>query len=69
MLLCRGEMMKIFDIALPVMLVIALAIIYFLWGCKEDWYLTIVAVVVIIVTAVISFVQNKKMKKLSEKNK
>ena len=60
--------MKIFDVVAPILLVIALVIVYFLWGCKGDLHLTILAAVVIVAAAVVAFVQNAKMKKLKEKN-
>ena len=60
--------MKIFDIVAPILLVIALVIVYFLWGCKGDLHLTIFAAVVIVAAAVVAFVQNAKMKKLKEQN-
>ena len=60
--------MKIFDIVAPILFMIALVIVYFLWGCKGDLYLTILAAVVIVAAAVVAFVQNAKMKKLKEQN-
>ena len=58
--------MKIFDIVAPILLVIALVIVYFLWGCKGDLHLTILAAVVIVVAAVVAFIQNKKIKKIRD---
>ena len=59
--------MKFFDVAAPVLLILALVIIYFFWGCKWALYLTIVAGVIIIVTALIANKQNKKIKELQDK--
>ena len=60
--------MKIFDIVAPILLAVALVIVYFLWDCKGDLHLTILAAVIIVVAAVIAFVQNAKMKKLKQQN-
>ena len=60
--------MKIFDIVAPILLVIALVIVYFLWDCKGDLHLTILAVAVMIVAMAVALMQNAKMKKLKQQN-
>ena len=47
--------MKIFDIVAPILLVIALVIVYFLWDCKGDLHLTILAAVVMIAAMAVAF--------------
>ena len=59
--------MKILDVVAPVLLIFALIISYFYWGCNWDLCLTIVAGVIIIVTVLIANKQNKKIKELQDK--
>lgn len=58
---------NIFDVIAPILLVIALIIICFFWGCKLDLYMTIAAVVIIGIFAVIAHKKNKRIRELTEK--
>lgn len=59
--------MKFADIGVSVLFVVALAVIYFFWGCHLDLYVTILAGVVIAATGLTTYVQYKKMKELETK--
>lgn len=59
--------MKFADIGVSVLFVVALAVIYFFWGCHLDLYVTILAGVVIAATGLTTYVQYKKMKELEPK--
>ena len=61
--------MKYVDIAVTVIFIIALVGIYFFWGCTWDLYATVLPVLIILVSVIIGFVQNKKMKELEAPKK
>lgn len=54
------------DITVSALFIAALVIIYFFWGCHLDLYVTILAGVVIAVSALVTYVQYKKIKELTE---
>ena len=54
-----------FDMAVTIVFVLALLIIYFFWGCHLDWYVTILACIIIAVSVLTEHVQNKKIKELT----
>ena len=56
--------MKYVDIGVSVLFIVALVVIYFFWGCHLDLYVTVLAAVVIAVTALTTYMQYKKMKEL-----
>lgn len=56
--------MKYVDIGVSALFIAALIVIYFFWGCHLDLYVTVLAAVVIAVTALTSYMQYKKMKEL-----
>lgn len=56
--------MKYVDIGVSVLFIAALVVIYFFWGCHLDLYVTVLAAVVIAVTALTTYMQYKKMKEL-----
>ncbi len=58
--------MKLIDIAVPAIFVIALIIIYFFWGCQFDLYIAILAGIVVLVTVLTTYMQNKKITELEE---
>lgn len=60
-----------FDIAAAIVLPVCLIICYFFWGCSLDLPVTIIAVIITVLGAVVLQRQNKKIKKLNaelEKN-
>lgn len=61
--------MKYVDIGVSVAFIVALVVIYFFWGCHLDLYVTILAAVVIFVTALTGIVQYRKMKELKAEEK
>ena len=61
--------MKYVDIAVMVIFILTLVVIYFFWGCTWDLYATILAGLVVIVSVLIGYQQNKKLKELEELNK
>ena len=56
--------MKFVDIGVSVLFVVALAVIYFFWGCHLDLYVTILALLILAVTGLTTYVQYKKLKEL-----
>ncbi len=46
---------------------IALVVIYFFWGCKLDWIVTIIAVLVAAISITLLLYQNKMIKELGGK--
>lgn len=63
----NGFNMKYVDIAVTVLFVLALVVIYFFWGCELDMYITILAGIVVAVSALTAFVQNKKLNELGDR--
>ena len=59
--------MKYVDIGVSVLFIVALVVIYFFWGCHLDLYVTALAGVIVLVTAMVRFAQNKKLKELTGK--
>ncbi len=57
---------KILDIAVPVIFVLVLIVFCFFWDCELDLYMTILAGVVLLVTGLTTYLQNKKIKELEE---
>ena len=60
----QSNKMKYVDIAVSVVFIIALVVIYFFWGCKLDMYLTVLAVIIIAVSGITTYVQYKKLSEL-----
>lgn len=58
--------MKVLDIAIPVVFILALIIIYLFWGCHLDMYITVLAGIVVFVTVLTTYVQHKKIKELED---
>ena len=56
--------MKFVDVGVSLLFVVALAVIYFFWGCHLDLYVTILALVILAVTGLTTYVQYKKLKEL-----
>lgn len=56
--------MKTIDIIVAAVFLAALVVIYFFWGCNYDLIVTIIAGVVLIVTGIIAFSQERKLKEL-----
>lgn len=56
--------MKYVDIGVSVLFIIALAVIYFFWGCHLDLYVTILALLILAVTGLTTYVQYRKLKEL-----
>ncbi len=61
--------MKYVDIAVSVIFILALIVIYFFWGCKWDIYATILALIILLVTSIITYKQYKEIKKLEAEKK
>ncbi len=61
--------MKYIDIAVSVIFILALIVIYFFWGCKWDIYATILALIILLVTSIITYKQYKEIKKLEAEKK
>lgn len=59
--------MKRIDALVPVLFIISLVVIYFFWGCHLDLYVTILAGMIILVTGLTTYLQNKKIKELTSK--
>jgi len=57
--------MKYVDMSVTILFVVALFIIYFFWGCHLDLYVTILACLMIAVSVLVTYVQNRKIKELS----
>lgn len=60
--------MKFLDIAVPVIFILVLVAIYFLWDCHMDKYITALAGIVAFVTVLTTYIQHKKIKELEEVN-
>lgn len=58
--------MKYVDISVSVLFVLALIVIYFFWGCEIDVYAAIIAGIVLVITGLVTYIQYKKMKELTE---
>lgn len=58
--------MKYVDLLVSVLFVIAVVVLYFLWGCHMDLYVTIAAVILFAVALWNTFRQYKKIKELSK---
>lgn len=58
--------MKYIDIAVPVIFIFALIVIYFFWGCQLDLYITVLAGIVVAVTALTTYLQTKKIEELEK---
>ncbi len=58
--------MKVMDIAVPVIFVLALIVIYLFWGCKLDLYITVLAGIVVLVTVLTTYMQYKKINELED---
>lgn len=56
--------MKYVDTVVAVVFLICLVALYFMWGCRMDLYVTILAGTVILVTGMIRTLQYKKLKEL-----
>lgn len=56
--------MKFVDVGVSLLFVVALAVIYFFWGCHLDLYVTILALLILAVTGLTTYVQYKKLKEL-----
>ena len=56
--------MKFVDVGISVLFVVALAVIYFFWGCHLDLYVTILALLILAVTGLTTYVQYRKLKEL-----
>lgn len=56
--------MKFVDVGVSLLFVVALAVIYFFWGCHLDLYVTILALLILAVTGLTTYVQYKKLKDL-----
>lgn len=56
--------MKYIDISVSVLFIAALVVIYFFWGCHLDFYVTLLAMIVIAVTGLTTYMQYKKLKEL-----
>lgn len=54
--------MKIVDIAVTVVFVVAIIALIFLWGCHVDPVITIIAGVVVVASGILKYVQYKKLK-------
>lgn len=59
--------MKYVDIGVSVLFVIALIVIYFFWGCHLDLYVTVLAGVIILVTALTTYIQYKKIREFEDR--
>lgn len=62
----ENNKMKYVDIVVSVVFVLALVVIYFFWGCKLDLYVTVLAGIIIAASVAATYVQNKKIKELSQ---
>lgn len=56
----------ILDWVVTGLMLIALVVIYFFWGCKMDLWVTILAAVIVIAGTVLLQMQNRKIKKMNE---
>lgn len=56
----------ILDWVVTGLMLIALVVIYFFWGCKMDLWVTILAAVIVIAGTVLLQMQNKKIKEMNE---
>lgn len=61
--------MKYVDTTVTLLFIASLIVIYFFWGCQMDLYVTILAGVIVLVTAMVKFIQYKKLKCLSTEEK
>lgn len=60
----KNMKMKYVDAIVAVVFLICLVALYFVWGCRMDLYVTILAGAVILVTGTVRTVQYKKLKEL-----
>lgn len=58
--------MKYVDTTVTLLFIASLIVIYFFWGCQLDLYVTILAGVIVLITAMVKFTQYKKLKELSQ---
>lgn len=56
----------ILDWVVTGLMLIALVVIYFFWGCKMDLWVTILAAVIVIAGTVLLQMQNRKIRKMNE---
>ena len=56
--------MKKIDITALAAFVLALVILSFFWGCEYDPVVTALGVIIILVSAITAYLQNKKIKEL-----
>lgn len=61
--------MKYVDTTVTLLFIISLIVIYFFWGCQLDLYVTVLAGLIILVTAMVKFAQYKKLKELGAEEK
>ncbi len=61
--------MKYVDSTVTILFIAALVIIYFFWGCHLDLYVTVLAGLIILVTAMVRIAQYKKLKELGSDEK
>ena len=61
--------MKYVDTTVTLLFILSLIVIYFFWGCHLDLYVTVLAGVIILVTAMVKFAQYKKLKELGADEK
>ncbi len=61
--------MKYVDTTITLLFIASLIIIYFFWGCQLDLYVTILAGVIVLITAMVKFMQYKKLKELGAEEK
>lgn len=60
----KNMKMKYVDAIVAVVFLICLVALYFVWGCRMDLYVTILAGAVILVTGMVRTIQYKKLKEL-----
>lgn len=58
---------KLLNWIVTIILLIALVVIYFFWGCELDWIVTIIAVLVAAISITLLAYQNKMIKELGGK--
>ena len=56
----------ILDWVVTGLMLIALVVIYFFWGCKMDLWVTILAAVIVIAGTVLLQMKNRKIRKMNE---
>lgn len=61
--------MKYVDVGVNVLFIASLIVIYFFWGCYLEFYVTVLAVIIIAVTGLTTYLQYGRLREPEEEKK